>query len=702
MPVLTIFLLNEQTNPQQFWLKIMSQASDPEGSSDDNVPIQISSSAVEDEANANAKEPKRKRRKVQPAYDTSVTISGEPCVFALVACHGGRWTVAVDGSALFSGWMDLAHAYVGQADPVVCNATLEAPVLLGFLVARPYSLLAPDDESCEIPDASASELYDVLQKGLRKQRGRETKCFGWNHADFLDAAYFERPIHLHPDVLELSTSEFPRALFRDVICDEKVLLKEVIGRVQDHSLKDLDPAPAVDIIDRWADVYGMCETSRQASPYLLQPSLAHIASRGGLPFDLASCVPRDHARVHFRALHPPDRIFATYIRSLGQRSTRVKVEKVDSLELADKFKGGGHYYDPKTKGYSAGHVVRCLRASRRLSNQSKLGESIVDHVTAVSPEAADVVKETLRKRRFKEPSRQTLSDGRVRFDSACMLLRMQYNAQPNLRRQLFFDASRQPDVEVFAVKEIVHCGDGKGECRTLPLTSLGVGHYSVEDKAMTLLHSIACESGRCKKMIKHVMDTVRCTMPDGGAESTINDVPDITDMFLRGNIDAAELGELRGTWLFPKSFWIHEPMHTWDLIIRNCLFNIDWFFDFFAELKKVIAFLRDDGQRLIVQERVKELRDIECVLPLDNRPAEPFRLRWGTAFAFAVYIDEACTALELFDDDWFPRRNTEARECALSLKGGVSGLKTMRSLCFLKTWRKNGASYGRVIVAPTT
>ena len=52
------------------------------------------------------------------------------------------------------------------------------------------------------------------------------------------------------------------------------------------------------------------------------------------------------------------------------------------------------------------------------------------------PEAADVVKETLRKRRFKEPSRQTLSVGRVRFESACMLGRMRYNAQPNLRRQL--------------------------------------------------------------------------------------------------------------------------------------------------------------------------------------------------------------------------------------------------------------------------
>ena len=113
-----------------------------------------------------------------------------------------------------------------------------------------------------------------------------------------------------------------------------------------------------------------------------------------------------------------------------------------------------------------------------------------------------------------------------------MLQRQEVNKDPAIRRQLFYDASQQHYLELFVVREFVHTGTAAGGLnRILPLTSLGVGHFTSVDKALALLHSISLESGRHRPSMQRYVDSARVQAIDGGAESWINDVPDLIDIF---------------------------------------------------------------------------------------------------------------------------------------------------------------------------
>ena len=144
-----------------------------------------------------------------------------------------------------------------------------------------------------------------------------------------------------------------------------------------------------------------------------------------------------------------------------------------------------------------------------------------------------------------------------------MLLRREYNADPLVRRQLFFDASPQGGTEIFAVRGFVHRSRSEeGRNRILPIVTLGVGHFSAIDKAMCLLSSAAPEVGFSEKALVAWGESVRCTLPDAGTERLLNDCPNIIKSFLGGTVPD-DKGAYAGTHVFPYSFWIHEPNHVW-------------------------------------------------------------------------------------------------------------------------------------------
>ena len=86
-----------------------------------------------------------------------------------------------------------------------------------------------------------------------------------------------------------------------------------------------------------------------------------------------------------------------------------------------------------------------------------------------------------------------------------MLLRQALNKEGGWMRQLWYDASPQKGIELFAVREFVHKNGDMAAAmfRTLPLCTLGVGRFTAADKAVAVLHSIAMESGFRKIYINH-------------------------------------------------------------------------------------------------------------------------------------------------------------------------------------------------------
>ena len=75
------------------------------------------------------------------------------------------------------------------------------------------------------------------------------------------------------------------------------------------------------------------------------------------------------------------------------------------------------------------------------------------------------------------------------LDCAAMLVRREEDRQKGIHRQLMFDSSPRKGVGLFAVRELVTVrGDVANTInRKLPITSLGVGRFSAEDKAIALL-----------------------------------------------------------------------------------------------------------------------------------------------------------------------------------------------------------------------
>ena len=174
-----------------------------------------------------------------------------------------------------------------------------------------------------------------------------------------------------------------------------------------------------------------------------------------------------------------------------------------------------------------------------------------------------------------------------------MMIRRGFNRRPGLHRQLMYDPSPRKGVEIFACREPVTQKGNLRACvnRKLPMTSLGVGHFSLADKIMALLHSLLLEVYPSREDIDYHMRTVRIVLPDSGGERLIVDGPDLTEVARTGRREQADIDACRGTYLFPLAIWIPESNHVWDLILRSVLKRIIWF----DELKCVAAFVPDDA-----------------------------------------------------------------------------------------------------------
>lgn len=145
------------------------------------------------------------------------------------------------------------------------------------------------------------------------------------------------------------------------------------------------------------------------------------------------------------------------------------------------------------------------------------------------------------------------------------------------------------------------------------------------------------------------LDKVRVTTPDAGTESGMNDVEDILRVWIDGAATPEAIAGLKGTFLFPMSFWIHEPMRLFDLMLRAALHSIPWLNELFGGLKEYLAYLRDDGRREELQMRAKKL-DRELAKALIKRPASIYRLRWGSICKGALDAYRARPAVALVWD----------------------------------------------------
>ena len=96
------------------------------------------------------------------------------------------------------------------------------------------------------------------------------------------------------------------------------------------------------------------------------------------------------------------------------------------------------------------------------------------------------------------------------------------------------DSSPQLHYNCFCIREEVITINGKGDnllrdvsvhVRSLPVTVLGWGESSVEQKFAKLLHSAVLENGECA--IDQWRHSVRGFLTDQGTERHLNDIPNV-------------------------------------------------------------------------------------------------------------------------------------------------------------------------------
>ena len=262
----------------------------------------------------------------------------------------------------------------------------------------------------------------------------------------------------------------------------------------------------------------------------------------------------------------------------------------------------------------------------------------------------------LKDKQIKPAGRVTLTRSRYRFDAAVMMLRRHYNNHPGLRRQLLFDASPQKGVEIFACTEIVHTGNpNDAQNRRLPLTTLGVGHFSAIDKAMALLHSLGLEAGFNHTYLRHACCAVRCMLPDAGADHLITEFPDITNIFLAGALPPSDLSDLHGTHVLPFPFWIHEPNHVHDLVVKTVLWSIPWWPSHYEDTRDLVQFLRVTSNREVLKLKAKKENWLDDAKRLSVAPTSILNLRWGTVCSCSAdLVKQAAALYSVFSVALFP------------------------------------------------
>jgi hypothetical protein len=205
---------------------------------------------------------------------------------------------------------------------------------------------------------------------------------------------------------------------------------------------------------------------------------------GGMPFDVFDVVSRDKEKWTFCRGAPTSKQLVEHIGS----SHRAHAEAMQRSRQA----GEGSFVMPRLRTYTHAErqpwhpqfLVEALRASRRLKALDKVGLVVSEITQLAFPSKAEALRVELRLTGLQSPSRFVLARARVQLDAVMMLARREANARAGIFRQLMFDASPRKGIELFACREIVTVrGDVRGsQTRTLPSTSLEVGHFSLEDK----------------------------------------------------------------------------------------------------------------------------------------------------------------------------------------------------------------------------
>ena len=126
----------------------------------------------------------------------------------------------------------------------------------------------------------------------------------------------------------------------------------------------------------------------------------------------------------------------------------------------------------------------------------------------------------------------------------------------------------------------------------------------------------------------------------------------------------------------------------WDLILRTVLFNIQWFDAWLLAQKMVVAFLRDDANRLVL--RLKLERDgSPLAAALRLAPTSPFKLRWGTVVAATHDLLAMKLALVAsMDTALFPTGSGECKKVVESVcSASFLGRRPKQSGSWVGIWR---------------
>ena len=275
------------------------------------------------------------------------------------------------------------------------------------------------------------------------------------------------------------------------------------------------------------------------------------------------------------------------------------------------------------KGYTPDHLIRCVRASRKVSDKGQAKQCLEDSLRFFYPNTWQSVMATTEVHVEAMASHWTIQRATVRMDQAAMLWnRSIARSRGPLARYIAFDASPQHGQDIFVTVERVVERAALGslcqldrpvvDIRTMPVSILGTGRMGLAEKTQAHIHQTWLDYGPAARDVREACASVLSILSDMGTEFGIGDALDVIDQSL--GHDASSQGQQRDSalpaivdetkYLYPNAIVVPGPQHIIDNALHTSLEGQVWWPAFQVSLKAVAQWLHPVTNRRFLRSKL--------------------------------------------------------------------------------------------------
>ena len=290
----------------------------------------------------------------------------------------------------------------------------------------------------------------------------------------------------------------------------------------------------------------------------------------------------------------------------------------------------GHRYQPAA-------LLACLRLAASMKPQARLNDVVADAAEILFGSVTKPLQIELRSGQHQMPSEDVLRVARVRLDIMTILFERKLWLRFEYRRYISCDSSPQlghnflcvredrvgipRDENVGALFRAKYDLNQNFESRIMPLSTLGLGHAGLANKALAVANLFLMEAETAEEFHAKRME-VRAATADQGTEKGIVDE---TIHLLQQYKDDFPAGDMR-SFLFPKAVGVHGHLHILYNGLQEAIMSLPGASLYFEQLRVMEAFLSDRQLRKRFQAQC--LQGKSCLPLFDSYGRVHIDWRW--------------------------------------------------------------------------